>query len=46
LVYHRPPKGQRVGKEIDAAFIFARADFVNVLRSSHHDGQRLPPAIG
>jgi hypothetical protein len=26
--------------------IFARADFVNVLRISHHDGQRLAPAIG
>jgi hypothetical protein len=25
----RPPEWQRIGNQIDAAFIFARADFVN-----------------
>jgi hypothetical protein len=28
---------QRIGNQIDAAFIVARADFVSVLGTSHHD---------
>jgi hypothetical protein len=31
-------KRQRIGDQIDATFIFARTDFVNVSRASHHDG--------
>jgi hypothetical protein len=29
--YHSPTEGQRIGNQLDAAFIFARANFVNVL---------------
>jgi hypothetical protein len=31
LAVPQPPKWQHVGNQIDAAFIFARADFVNVV---------------
>jgi len=30
LAVPQPPEWQRIGKQIDPAFIFARADFVNV----------------
>jgi hypothetical protein len=30
LALPEPPEWQRVGDQIDAAFVFARADFVNV----------------
>ena len=30
-----PTEWQRIGDQINAAFIFARADFVKVLRASH-----------
>jgi hypothetical protein len=33
-----PTEWQRMGDQIDAAFIFARPDFVSVLRASHHAG--------
>jgi len=36
---------QRIGNQIDATMIFARADFVNVLRASHRTGERLAGAI-
>jgi hypothetical protein len=29
-MFHSPPKWQRIRNQIDAAMIFARADFVNV----------------
>jgi hypothetical protein len=32
----QPPEWQRIGNQIDVAFIFARADFVN----AHRDGKR------
>jgi len=35
----------RIGNQIDATMIFARADFVNVLRASHRTGERLAGAI-
>jgi hypothetical protein len=36
--YHSRPNQQRIGDEIDAAFIFARANFVNV--SGFHCDER------
>ena len=32
-----PTEWQHIGHQIDAAMIFARANFVNVLRIGHHD---------
>jgi hypothetical protein len=34
----KPNEGRRIGDQIDAAFIFARADFVEVLWAGHFDG--------
>jgi hypothetical protein len=31
----KPTEWQRIGDQIDAAFIFARSDFVNMCRASH-----------
>ena len=31
--YRSPTEGHHIGDQIDAAFIFARADFVNVRRA-------------
>jgi hypothetical protein len=36
---HSPPERQRVRNQIKAAFIFSRADFVNVLSISHSAGE-------
>jgi len=33
-VVPQPPEWQRIGNQIDAAFIFARSDFVNVNANS------------
>ena len=39
LAIPEPAKWQRIGNQIDAATIFAWADFVSVLGASHHVGQ-------
>jgi hypothetical protein len=39
---HSRPEGQRFGNQIDAAFAFARSDFVNV----HFSPSRLNKGLG
>ena len=41
LFVPQPTERQRIGNQIDAALVFAWADFVNVLWASHDTGQRL-----
>jgi hypothetical protein len=38
-------KWQRIANQIDAAFIFARADFVNVLWADHRAGEFLAAVL-
>ena len=35
MVKPQPTEWKRIGSQIDAAFVFARSDFVNVLEFSH-----------
>jgi hypothetical protein len=48
LLLPQPTEWQRIGNQIDAAMIFARADFVSVHYASHHSGARFaaPPWLG
>jgi hypothetical protein len=45
LAVPQPTKWQRIGDKIDAAMIFARSNFVNVLWVSHRNGQRLACSV-